>query len=209
MAPRAPRVYSADIDGVHEWIVAAANQRAALDALGVHQDLFAQDRAKVEKDPLKVEAAREQPGVALRRAKGSRDDFVPVSADGGGAWEAALQAAPALKRAVKTKPPHKATTPPPARAASAVASKAQPSKPAPRAPPKLARPDRTPVREAEAALKAFEREAARTLSALDDERAALERRERQARLRIDRQREALTRVLNRARSAYEAAGGRG
>ena len=65
------------------------------------------------------------------------------------------------------------------------------------------------MREAEAALKVFEREAARTLSELDDERAAVERRERQARVKIDREREALTRAVNRARSAYEAAGGRG
>jgi len=92
-AARSPKVYAADLDGVHEWIVAAPNQRAALDALGVHQDLFAQGRASVERDPVKVEAARDQPGVPLRRARGSTEDFEPAgTADS--AWSAALRAAP-------------------------------------------------------------------------------------------------------------------
>ncbi len=35
------RTYTAEIDGLNQWIVAAPNQKAALEAFGVHQNLFA------------------------------------------------------------------------------------------------------------------------------------------------------------------------
>jgi hypothetical protein len=189
---RAPKVFAADLDGLHEWIVAAANQRAALDALGVHQDLFAQGRARVEHDPVKVEFARETPGVPLRRPKGSKADFEPASgADG--AWSAALEAAPRGGKA--------------GRAAKATGAKARVAAKPPVASRAPTAAQRKAVREADKARRAFEREAATAFADIDRERAALDRRERKLRLDLDRRREKLTRALEKARAAYERAGG--
>ena len=195
-AARAPRVYAADIDGVHEWIVAAPNQRAALDALGVNQDLFAQGLARPEKDPVKVEAARDQPGVALRRPKGSKGDFEPAGGDGSGAWDAALKAAPKgrAKRSAQEAPkPSKAARP-------ASAQKAAPPRRETKPPP-----DRRPVLEARKALKAFGREAARTLGDLGQERAEVERRIKRAESSLAKRRESLTRAVEKAQAAYDRA----
>jgi hypothetical protein len=57
--------------GFHESVVAAPNQRAALDAWGVSQNLFAEGAAEVEKDAAAVEAALAAPGQPLRRPLGS------------------------------------------------------------------------------------------------------------------------------------------
>ena len=59
------KVYAAEIDGLHEWIVAAPNQGEALAAFGISQDLFAQGLAKVTTDPVSVEAATTSPGSPL------------------------------------------------------------------------------------------------------------------------------------------------
>ena len=56
------KTYEAEIDGLHQWIVAAPNQRAALDAFGVHQDLFAQGLARPTSETGAVEAANASPG---------------------------------------------------------------------------------------------------------------------------------------------------
>ncbi len=84
---RKPKVYGAEIDGLNEWLVAAPNRPAALEAFGVNQDLFAQDMAWEEKDPGKVEAALAAPGQPLRRAKGSKAPFAPAT--GAADWSSA------------------------------------------------------------------------------------------------------------------------
>jgi len=89
--PRA-KVYEADIDGLHQWIVAAPNQRAALDAFGVHQDLFAQGLAKATADEEAIEAASARPGEPLRRLKGSTSGFQPVANGGVAGWTKAADA---------------------------------------------------------------------------------------------------------------------
>jgi len=190
-AARSPKVYAADLDGVHEWIVAAPNQRAALDALGVHQDLFAQGRASVERDPVKVEAARDQPGVPLRRARGSTEDFEPAgTADS--AWSAALRAAPGPAARAAAKPRVKsAKTRAPVTPAPKPAPKARPAGPSAAA--------RKAARDAEAALRAFEREAVKATSALDAERIDLDNRERKVRADLTRRRAALERAVERTR----------
>ena len=84
---RKPKVYGAEIDGLNEWIVAAPNRPAALEAFGVNQDLFAQGMAWEEADAGKIEAALAAPGQPLRRAKGSKAPFAP--AGGATDWSAA------------------------------------------------------------------------------------------------------------------------
>jgi hypothetical protein len=78
-AGRKPKVYGAEIDGLNEWIVAAPNRPAALEAFGVNQDLFAQGMAWEEKDAAKAQAALAAPGQPLRRAKGSKAPFAPAT----------------------------------------------------------------------------------------------------------------------------------
>ena len=97
------KTYEAEIDGLHQWIVAAPNQRAALDAFGVHQDLFAQGLARVAQDPEAIEAASAAAGQPLRRLKGTKEPFRPVDSGGQGAWEKA--AAALAKPGGKPKPP--------------------------------------------------------------------------------------------------------
>jgi hypothetical protein len=192
---RAPKVYAADLDGVHEWIVAAPNQRAALDALGVHQNLFAQGRASVEHDPAKVEAARDQPGIPLRRTKGSKTAFEPADDDvGGGAWSAALKAAPrAGRRVPKTKAKDGGGQGKPDASAKAAAR-------APRGPSAA---ERMTLRGAEAELRAFERGAVKERAALDAEEAELARRRHKLERDQDRRRDRLEEAVDKARAVVE------
>src|SRR5579875_1747170 len=67
------KVYSARL-GFFESVVAAPNQDAALEAWGVHQDLFANGEAKVAEDEAS-QAALKHPGVPLKRAAGSDAPF--------------------------------------------------------------------------------------------------------------------------------------
>ena len=90
---KTPKVYAAEIDGLNEWIVAAPNQADALAALGVGQNLFAQGLAHPTDDPAAKKAALAAPGVALRRPKGSKAEFKPVSAEpDAGGWAKAAKA---------------------------------------------------------------------------------------------------------------------
>jgi hypothetical protein len=95
------KTYTAEIDGLHDWIVAAPNQRAALDAFGVNQDLFAQGEAHATTDADRVKAAAAQPGAPLRRMKGGEGAWEPVA--GATDWTSALDASRA--KAPKKKPP--------------------------------------------------------------------------------------------------------
>ena len=99
---RKPKVYVAEIDGLHEWIVAAPNQAEALAAFGVNQNLFQQGLAHPTDEAVAVEAAAAAPGVPLRRLKGSRSPFRPADSGNGEAWEKAAKAAAA--RAPHKKP---------------------------------------------------------------------------------------------------------
>lgn len=92
------KVYWAEVDGLHEWIVSAPNRSEALDALGVNQDLFAQGEAGDASDPAAIEAARAQPLTPLRRPRGSSEPFAPAT--GATDWSAAI---PETAKAAKSK----------------------------------------------------------------------------------------------------------
>ncbi len=99
------RVYASQIDGVHEWIVAAPNQAAALAAWGVNQNLFEQGRAKLETEPAAVRVALKASGAPLWRLAGSNDPFAPVAAQGDVAgWRAAAKAVGAHSTKIEPKP---------------------------------------------------------------------------------------------------------
>lgn len=97
------RTYTAEIDGLNQWVVAAPNQTAALEAFGVHQNLFAQGLAGLTKDADLVKAANARPGVPLKRPK-TGGKF--TAAGGGSDWSDALKATARDPRAKK--PPSRA-----------------------------------------------------------------------------------------------------
>lgn len=142
------KVYATRI-GFHDAVVAAPNQKAALQAWDIRENLFAQGTATVADDAEAVKAALAQPGVVLRRAAGSSDPY---------------KTAPA-----PPKPPK--TTRKPSKAGKEAKAAAPPPPPP--------RPDRTPLDAAEKALAAFDRQAARRRDQLErdlkNERRALER----------------------------------
>lgn len=99
---KALRTYTAEIDGLNQWIVAAPNQKAALEAFGVHQNLFAQGLADLTRDEELISAANAQPGTPLKRPKkGGR-----FTAAGGSDWSEALKATAKTPKA--RKPPSRA-----------------------------------------------------------------------------------------------------
>jgi hypothetical protein len=91
------KTYTAEIDGLHQWIVAAPNQRAALDAFGLRQNLFAQGLAGETTEPELVKAAAGAGGQPLRRDKGGKGGFEPAVSDVSD-WSSALDAAKARPR---------------------------------------------------------------------------------------------------------------
>ena len=58
-------------DGLTDYVVAASSRPKALEAWGVHQDLFKQGAARETDDPALVKAALAQPGEVLERRAGS------------------------------------------------------------------------------------------------------------------------------------------
>lgn len=143
------KVYWAEIDGLHDWVVAAPNRPEALKAFGVHQDLFAQGEAGDASDPAAVEAARSAPLTPLRRPKGSSAPF--ASATGPSDWSAAIPKAP-----LAVPPPRKA--------------KAGTERPKPK-------PDRRPLDRAEARLAEVEARHLQAMQRLAEDRARLDERE--------------------------------
>jgi len=61
--------------GFFDTVIAAASQKAALEAWGTAQNLFRDGSACVADDPVAVAAALARPGVMLRRAAGSSDPY--------------------------------------------------------------------------------------------------------------------------------------
>ncbi len=74
--PTSPRlkVYRTHL-GFYDAIVAARSQKAALEAWGVNQNLFARGLASVVGDDEIIRLAKSKPGVVLRRMFGSKDRF--------------------------------------------------------------------------------------------------------------------------------------
>jgi hypothetical protein len=107
---RKPKVYAAEIDGLHEWIVAAPNQADALAAFGVNQNLFQQGLARTTEEPEALAAAQASPGMPLRRLKGSNEPYRPAGAGGADAWAQAAKASglKARSRTARKKPDRKA-----------------------------------------------------------------------------------------------------
>ena len=170
------KVYATRI-GFHDVVVAAPNQKAALAAWDVGENLFAQGAASVSDDPKASAAALAKPGVVLSRAIGESGPFH--------AEAKAPAMAPKVARAAK--PPKAAGSPEP-----------KPRKP-------KSKPDRGPLSAAERALADLAAEARRAAQAIAKERRALDAREAgeqrafdTRRRRLERERDRLLRVYNQA-----------
>ncbi len=169
------KVYRTPI-GFHDAYVAAASQKAALQAWGSERDLFARGVAEVVTDPDLAAEALARPGVVIKRSRGTAAEQI-----------AALPPTPAPKA--------------PRREAKAVA----PASPSPAAAPPPPKPDRSALIEAEDALAeagARHRSADRALRA---EEAALAKKRRAMEREQAEERDRLTATKQAAADAYDAA----
>ena len=164
--------------GFFETVVAAPSQKAALEAWGTHQNLFADGMATVATDPGTIEAALAHPGQVLQRPAGSTGDFVP-------AGQAPLPTVPRIKR------------PAPAAKGKAASAPAQPRPP----------PDRSALTAAEAALKAEQQRVAAEQAQIDRARADLDRRQFDLEQEARREGKLLQAAVDRALRAYQKASG--
>lgn len=199
------KVYSASIGGLHEWIVAAPNQREAARIWGVDPDIFQRGDGHVTTDAASVKAAMAKPGTALRRLKDTKGAFKPIKAGGDlESWALAAKAA-GVEENAPPRPKRSAPSP------KAVKPKPAPlPKPAPAKPLKPAKPpDRTRLSKADKALEDFEAEAARQQAALEKERQALERKAAALDATLDKKKRALTTRRDAAEEAWRKAGGEG
>ena len=181
--PRALKVFRTPI-GFHDAYVAAPTKKAALAAWGSTHDLFARGVAEIVTDPSLTEEPLAQPGVVLKRSRGTTAEQI-----------AAL---PAVERPAASA--DAAAEPETAKARRPAPTKAN-GKPRP-VPP---RPSPQTLEAAEAAVADAERRHAEENRALDREQAALDRKRRDQTQEQAAVLETLRDSANRAKEAYAAA----
>ena len=165
-------------------VVAAPSQKAALEAWGVRDNLFASGAATVVTDPDLIAQALAEPGEIVR---------VPISTDAG--FVAAAKPPPAS--AART--PEKVA---PARPRKSTGLKTRPR------PPPLPPPDRSALTKAETALNEAQARRRATLADLDAEREAYDRRRSEAEKALDAEVSGAERARDAALSVFRGAGGR-
>lgn len=169
------KVYRTPI-GFHDAYVAAPSQKAALKAWGSDANLFARGIAEVVIDPKLTAEPLAKPGEIIKRSRGTAAEQI-----------AALP--PERPRAKPKKQPPKE---PPARK----------TKTKTRRPP---RPDRSPVEDADLALKAAQERHRKEERALASEAATLERRRRALEAEHRKEMARLEKAYDRTLERYEAA----
>jgi hypothetical protein len=175
--------------GFHDAYVAAPSRKAALAAWGADNDLFASGSAELVTDPALTAESLASPGEVIKRSRGSVADHL----------DAAARAKPQGK--LRGKPQGE---PKPAKGQGA----APPSKAA-RAP--KPRPARDELDQAEAAIGAFETQAAIERGKLDrreaellEERKALNARQRREAEKLEVQRDAARDSFDRAMERWRS-----
>jgi hypothetical protein len=176
--PAKLKVYRAQM-GFFESVVAAPSQKAALDAWGTRQNLFAEGLAAVTDDPDAARAALAAPGRPQRRPAGF-----------GGAFEDAAAAPSRL--------------PDPPKAAPRKAAKGK-AKAAPAAPPPPPPPDRSALDAAEAVIRKLEADHKKALAEIARARRDLEDRAETAEREFGASRRSAERALKQAQRDYERA----
>jgi colicin import membrane protein len=165
--------------GFFDTIVAVPSMKAALDAWGVKQNLFQGKLAELTNDPKAVMAALAKPGVVLRRAAGSNDQFTE-NPD-----------LPMVRIAKKAK------------AAKAAKESGQHRLPLSKPEPKPV--DRRKLEAAEKALADLEQDERRTLGELWKKRAAAEAEEARAKRDFARRRREAEEKVEQEQRAYDRA----
>lgn len=170
------KVFTAQM-GFFETVVAVPSKKAALEAWGAHQDLFATGMAAKAQEPAACNAALAQPGVVLRRTLGSQGAF---TAQGGVAELKLPKVKPAkLGKAGKADRPKKAMRP----------------------------PSRSALSQAEHALAERQARYAQEREALEARRRALDDEADALRQAFDTDRGGLEKARAKAAEAYRKAGG--
>jgi hypothetical protein len=171
---RALKIYRTAI-GFHDAYVAAASQKAALEAWGSEKDLFARGAAEVVAETPFADELIAQPGVVVKKLRGSVAEQM-----------AALPPTPAKKpRKVEAEPAPAAN---------------KPRKPAPKP-----RPSRAKLDEAERAIAAAERRHEAAMRALAEREAALVRERRTLTKAQREESAALEDARDAERRAFDAA----
>ena len=171
--------------GFHDAYVAAPSQKAALEAWGSDDNLFALGAAERVEDPQVMREAFAHPGRVIKRPRGTMAEHI-----------AALPKAKTSPRA-RPKPDIEQDDPPRVRK-GARAAKPPPAKPKPR-------PDRAPVDRAEAAIADAETRHDEERAVLARQQAELDRARRKLEAAQAREREGLEHRLEAARDSYERA----
>jgi hypothetical protein len=179
MAPPRPlKVFRTHL-GFFDTIIAAPSMKAALEAWGAKQNLFHSGLAEITNDPKAVMAALARPGVVLRRAAGSNEQFTE---------DPGLPVVRAARHA---------------KVAKAAKAAGQQGLPLPKPAPKPV--DRKKLDAAEKTLAELEAEERRTLGELWRKRAAAEAEEARAKRDFARRRREAEERLEQERRAYERA----
>ena len=163
--------------GFHDAYVAAPSRKAALEAWGAAKDLFASGSAELVTDPELTAEPLASPGEVIKRSRGSVAEH--------------------LRAAGQTTPKAKST----GKKGATVQPASAPQRP--RAP--KPRPSRDKLEEAEAAVAAFETEAAAERARLDQREAELLKERKALNLRHRRESDRLEARAERARLRYEQA----
>ncbi|MEG3143327.1 hypothetical protein U1839_01555 [Sphingomonas sp. RT2P30] len=178
--PRQLKVFRTPI-GFHDAYVAAPSRKAALEAWGSDADLFARGMADVVTDPALTADPLAQPGVVIRRTRGSAaEHFAALPAD-------------------KAKPQRTRDEPPNLEKVAAAA------KPVARKPKARPRPSRATLDAAQDAVERAERDHRDQLTALRQREEALARERRALERRQAEEAAALADGLARAQQAYDRA----
>ena len=171
--------------GFHDAYVAAASQKAALEAWGASGNLFAQGIAEQVTDPALMKAPLERPGEVVKVLRGSAAEQV--------------KALGAARKSKKDKP------------SPASGSDHSGDRPSPRPSPargrggRKARPSRAALDKAERALRSADERFAGALEKVRREEEALAAKRRELERRHADERERLQRDIDDARSNYHSA----
>jgi outer membrane biosynthesis protein TonB len=180
--------------GFHDAYVAAPSQKAALDAWGSENNLFASGAAERVDDPELTREPLANPGQVIRRARGTMAEHLaalPEAKPPRGAIAGSAPASPNKERA-----PSKQAAPSP---------KPQPQpKPNPKPKPKP-RPTREMLDRAEASLAAIDQEHRAQRDALAQRQVQLDRERQTIEAAQDRERRKIERRLETQRDKYTRA----
>jgi hypothetical protein len=191
------KVYTTRI-GIRDWAIAAPNQKEALKAWDIRDNLFATGAARETNDPTAVELAMQSPGV-------------PVALPGKIRPPDEAHARRETKRDPRDKEEkgepaevvrlddHRRKKPPNVVDFETLRKEKQRERPKPPPPP----PDRSRLDAAEEALEQFEKETKERRKELDKKKRALDLELEAFESETGRQRERLEKRLDKERDAYE------